>query len=47
LKKDIYGWSFQKLSLARLPESIKNKLSLHPSGSRRQEVKKLNMQIQW
>jgi hypothetical protein len=47
LREDKHGWSFQKLTLARLPESIKTSLALHPSGSRRQEVKKLNMQIQW
>jgi hypothetical protein len=39
--------SFQKLLFARLPESIKKSLGLHPSGSRRQEVKKRDMQIQW
>jgi len=35
LKENICGEGFQKLLLARLPESIKNKLSLHPSSSRR------------
>jgi hypothetical protein len=40
LKEDIYGWSFQKLTLARLPESIKTSLALHSSGSKRQVVLK-------
>jgi hypothetical protein len=35
LKEDIYGWSFQKLTLARLPKSIKIKLSLYPGISQK------------
>jgi len=47
LKEDLYGWSFQKLTLARLPKSIKNKLSLNSRGSKKQAAKKLNQQIYW